>query len=178
MALRFAEQMVGSSPPKRLLWRVVFGPHCERCLQRSYNVLQSRYAIAYDPLMIVALDPGRNIGVAFVTVAGELGFHKVLTLGELERLELPEGVKVLVGDGTGSQVLQQLLQKRRVGYEVVDEWGSSLAARSLYFRDYPPKGWQRLLPKGMRTPGGLIDDYAAYALALSYLAKRERSDQP
>ena len=128
--------------------------------------------------MIVALDPGRNIGVAFVTAAGALGFHKVLTLPELERLEFPKGAKVLVGDGTGTQVLRQLLQKRRIAYEVVDEWGSSLEARSLYFRNNPPRGWQRLLPKGMRTPGGLIDDYAAYALALAYLAKIERSSQP
>ncbi len=147
-------------------------------VKKGRDVSLSRYAIAYDPLMIVALDPGRNIGVAFVTAAGELGFHKVLTLAQLEGLELPGGAKVLVGDGTDSQAVQQLLQKRRIGYEVVDEWGSSLEARSLYFRDHPPRGLQRFLPAGMQTPPGLIDDYAAYALALSYLAKTERSTQP
>ncbi len=131
------------------------------------------------PFQIVALDPGRNIGVAFVSTTGQLGFHKVLTLTDLEGLVLPKGVKVLVGDGTGSGVVQKLLQTRGVGYEVVDEWGSSLAARSLYFCDHPPQGLQRFLPKGMRTPSGLTDDYAAYALALAYLAKKaDTSAQP
>lgn len=128
--------------------------------------------------MIVALDPGRNIGVAFVTEAGELGFHEVMTLAELGGLEFPVEATVLVGDGTGSRTVRELLQKRRIGYQVVDEWGSSLTARALYFRDHSPRGWQRFLPAGMRTPPGLIDDYAAYALALSYLAKTERSFQP
>lgn len=131
------------------------------------------------PALIVALDPGRNIGVAFVTATGVLGFHKVLALADVEVLVLPEGAKVLVGDGTGSSVVQKLLQKRGVGYEVIDEWGSSLAARRLYFRDHPPRGVQRFLPAGMRTPLELIDDYAAYALALTYLAKNtDNSSRP
>lgn len=125
--------------------------------------------------MIVALDPGRNIGVAFVGADGSLGFHAVVTAARLETLRLPEGAKVLVGDGTGSEVLGKLLRRRGVAYEVVDEWGSSLAARTLYFREHPPRGLQRLLPAGMRTPPELIDDYAAYALALAYLAKNAGS---
>ena len=127
---------------------------------------------------IVALDPGRNIGVAFVSKDGVLGFHKVLDLAQLETLEFPKAATVLVGDGTGSDTVKNLLTGREIKFEVVDEWGSSLTARKLYFRDQPPRGLQRLLPQGMRTPSGLIDDYAAYALALAYLAKAERSSQP
>lgn len=129
--------------------------------------------------VLVALDPGRNIGVAFVTAAGELGFHRVLTLAQLGALPLPAEVTILVGDGTGGAKVQDVLRRRGLSYEVVDERGSSLAARSLYFRDHPPKGWQRLLPPGLRTPPELIDDYAAYALALAYLARKSgRSTQP
>ena len=127
---------------------------------------------------IVALDPGRNIGVAFVARDGTLGFHDVLELAQLETLEFPPTATVLVGDGTGSDIVKTLLTRRGIKFEIVDEWGSSLTARKLYFRDQPPKGLRRLLPQGMRTPPGLIDDYAAYALALAYLAKAERSSQP
>lgn len=139
------------------------------------------HAAPADPTaeLLVAFDPGRNIGVAFVTSAGELGFHRVLTLAQLGALSLPAGVTILVGDGTGSAKVQDVLRRRGFSYEVVDERGSSLAARSLYFRDHPPKGWQRLLPPGLRTPPELIDDYAAYALALAYLTKKlDRSAQP
>jgi hypothetical protein len=129
--------------------------------------------------VLVALDPGRNIGVAFVTSAGELGFRRVLTLAQLGALPLPAEVTILVGDGTGSAKVQDALRRRGLSYEVVDERGSSLAARNLYFRDHPAKGWRRLVPPGMRTPPELIDDYAAYALALAYLAgKSGRSTQP
>lgn len=121
---------------------------------------------------IVALDPGRNIGVAFVASDGTLGFHQVLSLTQLKTLTLPEQATVLIGDGTGSEALQALLAERGVRYELVDEWGSSLTARTLYFRDHPPKGLQKLVPPGMRTPPELIDDYAAYALALAYLANK------
>lgn len=119
--------------------------------------------------LIVAVDPGRHIGVAFVIGGGELGFHTVLSLAALETLSFPAGAKILVGDGTGSSGVQELLRNRGIGCEVVDEWGSSLAARSLYFRDRPPQGLQRFLPPGLRTPPELVDDYAAYALAIKYL---------
>ena len=124
---------------------------------------------AVPETFIVALDPGRNIGVAFVAKDGTLGFHTVLNLMQLEGLEFPKAATVLIGDGTGSDTVKKLLTRRGIKFEVVDEWGSSLTARKLYFRDNPPKGLQRLLPEGMRTPPGLIDDYAAYALALAYL---------
>ena len=130
------------------------------------------------PPTLVALDPGKNLGVAFVHADGKLGFHTVMTLEHLQTLDLPEQATVLVGDGTGSGAVQKVLQARNIAYEVVDEWGSSLAARDLYFRDRPPTGLQRFLPKGLRTPPELIDDYAAYALALAYLTKLGRSSQP
>ena len=127
---------------------------------------------------LVALDPGKNLGVAFVHTDGTLGFHAVVTLEQLQTLVLPEQATVLVGDGTGSNAVQKVLKSRTISYKIVDEWGSSLAARDLYLRDHPPKGLQRLLPKGLRTPPERIDDYAAYALALAYLTKLGRSSQP
>ncbi len=129
------------------------------------------------PLTIVALDPGKNLGVAFVHADGTLGFHAVMTLEHFTALALPEQATVIVGDGTGSSTVQKVLKSRNISYAIVDEWGSSLAARDLYFRDRPPRGLQRFLPNGLRTPPELIDDYAAYALALAYLTKLGRSSQ-
>lgn len=122
-----------------------------------------------EQVSLVALDPGKNVGVAFVARSGALISHQVLTLGQLEALEFPQDATFLVGNGTGTGDVQTVLKARGLAYNVVDEWGSSLAARKLYFRDHPPKGFGRLVPEGMRSPPELIDDYAAYALALEYL---------
>lgn len=127
-----------------------------------------------EEISLVALDPGKNVGVAFVARSGALLFHQVLTLEQLESLELPQDVTFLVGNGTGTGDVQTVLKGRGLAYNVVDEWGSSLAARKLYFRDHPPKGFERLVPEGMRSPPELIDDYAAYALALEYLELSSR----
>ena len=117
----------------------------------------------------MALDPGKNVGVAFVSRRGTLLFHQVLTLEQVRQVDFPPNATFLLGNGTGTGDLQELFKGLGLAYNVVDEWGSSLAARKLYFRDHPPKGFGRLVPEGMRSPPELIDDYAAYALALEYL---------
>jgi hypothetical protein len=128
-----------------------------------------------EPVSLIALDPGKNVGVAFVSRSGTLLFHEVLELEQLTELEFPPEATLLVGNGTGTQDVQVVLKGLGLAYNVVDEWGTSLAARKLYFRDHPPKGFGRLVPEGMRSPPELIDDYAAYALALEYLESTAKS---
>lgn len=118
--------------------------------------------------MLIAFDPGRNIGVAFVSAEGKLLDAKVIDMTQLETLELPPA-SLLIGDGTGSKIVQAVLQKRGYTFELVDETGTTLEARALYFKDHPPRGLFRLLPAGMRPPPALLDHYAAYAIALRYL---------
>lgn len=118
---------------------------------------------------IVAFDPGRNIGVAYVDGHGRLLGRAIVDLGAVKSLELPPDAVVLIGGGTGSRALQEVFSRLGRAYQVVDEIGSSLEARALYFRDHPPKGLGKALPKGMRSPPVPIDDYAAYAIALRYL---------
>jgi hypothetical protein len=120
--------------------------------------------------VLVAFDPGRNVGVAFVSAAGELLRKAVVSPEEAASLELPAGATVLVGDGTGSEALVAAL--RRAGHDpvVVPEEGTTLEAKALYYRDNPPRLLARLVPPGMRSPGRPLDDYAAYAIALRYLA--------
>jgi hypothetical protein len=119
--------------------------------------------------MIVAFDSGRNIGVAYVTAAGRLDRHLIVDAAALRSLDLPPGATILVGDGTGSRELVAALVAMGLEPVVVGETATTLEAKSLYFHDNPPRGWQRLLPSGMRSPPVPIDDYAAFAIALRWL---------
>ena len=124
--------------------------------------------------MIVGLDPGKNVGVAFVNAEGELGYRNIVTLEALETLHLPRGATLVVGNGTGAEGVKGVLRKRSLSFTVVDEAGTTLEARALYFKDHPPRGLLRLLPEGLRLPPKLLDDYAAYAIVLRYLREKGR----
>lgn len=123
--------------------------------------------------MIVAFDPGKNLGVAFVAQDGKLERGLVLEPGELATLELPADATLLVGDGTGSAAVVAALSARGLSVELVGEKGTSLEGRELYFAAHPPRGLARLLPRGLLSPPVVIDDYAAYAIALRWLGNRE-----
>jgi len=119
--------------------------------------------------VIVAFDPGKNIGIAFVNEQADLEQQHILTLEQILTYQLPEEAVLVVGNGTGSEAVEQVLKARGLSYTVIDETGTTLEARPLYFKAHPPKGLLRLLPKGMLSPPELIDGYAAYAIALRYL---------
>ena len=121
--------------------------------------------------MLIALDPGRNLGVAWVSLETKLLRHEILTLSDLQTLEF-SNVVIVVGDGTGTEAVQKILKARGLDFIVIDEEGTTLEARELYFRDHSPKGLMRFLPRGLWSPPELIDDYAAYAIALRYLRSR------
>ncbi len=122
--------------------------------------------------MIVAFDPGRNVGVAFVSDDGRLVRGLILQPTELPELELPVGAHLVVGDGTGSEAVVAALAARGLAPELVAEEGTSLEARALYFQENEPRGWARLVPAGLRVPPVLVDDFAAYAIALRWLQGR------
>lgn len=121
--------------------------------------------------MIIAFDPGRNIGVAYVSEAGELLQRAIVDLGAVKSLELPAEATLVIGNGTGSRALQDVFERLGRAYALVPERDTSLEGRELYFRHHPPKGLTRLWPKGLRAPPVPVDDYAAYAIALRYLAR-------
>lgn len=118
--------------------------------------------------MIIALDPGKNLGVAWVSSDSKLVRHEILDFAALQTLDFANAV-IIVGDGTGSEAVRNILKTRGLNFVVVDEEGTTLEARGLYFRDNPPKGLLKFLPKGLWSPPRPIDDYAAYAIALRYL---------
>ena len=120
-------------------------------------------------MLVAALDPGKNVGYALVDVDGQLIDSAVLPLAKIHALEFPHDAKIVVGDGTGSYAVQNILARRNLQVERVDERHTSLEGRELYFRDHPPGLPWRLLPRGLWWPSRSIDDYAAYAIALRFL---------
>jgi hypothetical protein len=133
--------------------------------------------------MLIALDPGQNLGIAFVENAnandtGRLLWCEVISLEGLKMLDVPPNSTFVVGDGTGHEKVLQVLRERGLMYHLVDELGTTLEAKPLYFRDHPPKGLLRLLPKGLWAAPRNLDDYAAYAIALRYLKRKTMSNEP
>lgn len=119
---------------------------------------------------LVAFDPGRRIGVAWVDAQGRRLHGAIVEVAALADVPVPAGARVVLGDGTGSRALAAALTALSLRPEYVDELETSEHARALYWRDHAPRGAGRLVPKGLRTPPRPIDDYAAYAIALRALA--------
>jgi hypothetical protein len=123
---------------------------------------------------VVAFDPGRRVGVAWVTSGGGLLWSAVIAAEDLGRVTVPGGARVVLGDGTGSRALAAALAALGMRAEPVDERGTSEHARALYWRRHPPRGVGRMVPVGLRVPPRAIDDFAAYAIALRALGASAR----
>jgi len=81
---------------------------------------------------------------------------------------------VALGDRTASAQVRILLAEvlPQVPIVLIDEAGTTEAARSRYFTEHPPSGWRRLLPLGLLVPPEPYDDYVAVLLAERFLASR------
>ena len=78
----------------------------------------------------------------------------------------------ILGDGTGKNFLLRLAQTMDIDVKLVSERGSTLQARNLYWKYYPPRGLRRLLPQGLLAPPRDVDDFAALAILHKYLELR------
>ena len=73
---------------------------------------------------------------------------------------------IALGDGTKSREFKDYLENNLNNkIIIVDETGTTLEARNLYWRLHKPKLLTRLLPQGMRVPERILDDLAAWAVA-------------
>lgn len=149
--------------------------------------------------IVLGIDPGRDkTGFAFVDSQGVLlasgifptnehakffaaltstrgALAQWLTEGHTGSLpaKLLEAVKfIAIGEGTHSREFAQLVS-RNLPCEVltVDERNTTLEARNLYWKIHTPNFWTRLLPEGLRVPKRVLDDLAAWAIALRGLKK-------
>jgi len=129
-------------------------------------------------MTILGVDPGtRKVGFAVLDDAGtprELGIEPIESFGRRVRSLLETWVidAIAIGAGTNAAALKGDLSGLGVPLVCVDEYETTLRARSLYFADHPPRGWRRLIPLGMQLPPRPVDDYAAVLIARRYLADR------
>jgi RNase H-fold protein (predicted Holliday junction resolvase) len=128
--------------------------------------------------VVLAIDPGRDkCGVAVVGPEGVL--YKEVTPAETIGRRVADLVAasspsvIIVGAGTTGRNLADALRANmpHIPVELVDEKNSTLRARVRFFRDNPPGGLLRLIPRGMLVPNRPYDDYAAIILAEDYLTR-------
>jgi RNase H-fold protein (predicted Holliday junction resolvase) len=119
---------------------------------------------------LASLDPGRSkCGLALAErqrrqVVAAAVLAPEACLNQLQRWRQQGLQRVLLGNGTHSRPWQGQLQELGLSSELVDEHGTTLAARQRYWQLYPARSWRRLLPQGLRLPPRDIDDVVAQLL--------------
>lgn len=128
-------------------------------------------------MTVLGLDPGtRKCGYAVLRAVDEpplaLGIAPFDALAERLRAVLAATPATLaaVGRGTNAGAVVSVVRELGLPYELVDERETTLRARARFFRDHPPRGWRRLVPRGMLLPNRPIDDYAALLIAERFLS--------
>lgn len=132
---------------------------------------------------ILAVDPGREkCGLAVLDRDVGVLWHAVTPTGGL--LEKAAAIlaeyscrTLVLGNQTFSAEVRRSLAPLLTTGQAdkilsVDERGSTEAARSRYWLLYPPTGWRRFLPAGLRVPPCPIDDVAAIILGERYFLKK------
>jgi RNase H-fold protein (predicted Holliday junction resolvase) len=129
--------------------------------------------------MILGLDPGtRKCGYAGLTAKGcapvLLGIAPLAHLpATLQTILDQHSIEVVaLGRGTNCAQVATILTTLGLPHALVDEYETTLRARGRFFLDHPPRGWKRLVPRGMLLPDRPIDDYAALLIAERYLTDR------
>jgi RNase H-fold protein (predicted Holliday junction resolvase) len=126
--------------------------------------------------MLLGVDPGtRKCGYAVI----ERVDAQPLTMGIVPLDEFGARLATLranfeidlvaIGHGTNAAVVSALVREAGLPFVLVDERETTLRARARFFADYPPRGWRRIVPRGMLLPDRPIDDYAALLIAERYL---------
>lgn len=122
---------------------------------------------------VLAIDPGREkCGVAVVDEKGIIVSQAIVARGGVvEAVGLLVGhyglQRVTVGHATASKKLEEELVRAMPAIAIlrIDETGSTLEARHVYWQENPPKGWRKMVPLSLQNPPEPIDGYAAVVLA-------------
>lgn len=122
-----------------------------------------------------ALDPGRSkCGLVLADASGQQVVAAAI-LPPRASLELllrwhDRGLQhVVLGNGTGSEAWYRQLSKAGLSVDLMDERGTTLAARQRYWLLEEERSWRRWLPRGLRLPPRDIDDVAAQLLLERHL---------
>lgn len=130
-------------------------------------------------MKILGIDPGRSkTGLALVEQDGSIAKLYIAQTGELadelKSFLAGEAVELVVmGDGTNSKAIGQVVQQVLPGVELalVGEAHSTEEARALYWQENPPTGLRKLVPLGLQVPPIPLDAYAAVVQVRRYLKK-------
>ncbi|MCX5938815.1 MAG: resolvase [Cyanobium sp. LacPavin_0920_WC12_MAG_62_9] len=128
--------------------------------------------------LIAGLDPGRS--KCGLVLADRLAqqIHQAAILSPPKTLAWlrhwhSQGLRTLVmGNGTGSKPWLSRLGDLDLSLELVDERGTTLAARQRYWELFRPRGLAKLIPVGLRMPPRDLDDIAAQLLLERQLGHR------
>lgn len=115
---------------------------------------------------LVLSDPGRRSIVRALVLPPEQAFDVVLDWHQRHSLRA-----IVIGDGTGGRPWHDRLAAL-APLVVLNEHGTTLAARRRYWELSPPRGWRRLLPEGLRLPPRDWDDVVAQLLLERWLGRR------
>ena len=126
---------------------------------------------------IISVDPGRSkCGVVLVDCEHDhvLQGEVVATEALLDTLQcwrqLAPIERLVLGNGTASESLRNQLPAD-LPVKLVDERGTTLQARKRYWQLWPPRGWQRLIPRGLLLPPTELDAVAALVILESELGR-------
>jgi hypothetical protein len=75
------------------------------------------------------------------------------------------GAKVIATDKDADKL------KGLIDVQLIEEGGTTLAARRRYWQLVPPRGWRRMLPEGLRQPPQDWDDVVAQVLLERWLGR-------
>lgn len=127
---------------------------------------------------ILGLDPGRDkCGVAVMDREKKVVDHQVINspsaIAVIQQLCQKFAVNLIVmGDGTTSNSWREKIESdlaQQLPIVTVDETNSTLEARDRYWVMYPPRGLQRIIPRGLLVPPRPVDDIVAILLIERYL---------
>lgn len=137
----------------------------------------------WDKMVVMGVDPGREkCGIAVIDTEKLLwkSICDTADLAELcrQKAEQYQISVVVMGNGTSSKQamnrLQEIVQAPPI--VLVDEYRTTDAAKTRYWKENPPRGLKRFIPEGMRVLPVPVDDYAAWILAERYLAAQEQKE--
>jgi RNase H-fold protein (predicted Holliday junction resolvase) len=128
-------------------------------------------------LTLLGVDPGtRKCGLALIETGGGPPALEIVPVdafaARLAELTARHAIEIVaLGRGTNVGPIGALIEAAGLQYALVDERETTLRARARFFADHPPRGWRRLIPRGMLLPDRPIDDYAALLIAERFLAR-------
>lgn len=133
---------------------------------------------------VIGIDPGSiKAGYALVDDSGGVLAAGIEPIDRLQAclvqlLDRRPVRAIALGRGTNARRVKQTLETLGLPIHLVDEYETSRHARELYFEEHPPRGWRRLVPRGLQLPLRPIDDYAAILIARRFLARGVEAGPP